>query len=75
MGLTVKMAAIVAVTAMAMVLTMVPTGHNRLLDVVAGAVLAGPVWFLVRGRRRRSRRPRGYAGWDGLDLHKTDDAA
>nr|BFE65792.1 hypothetical protein GCM10020063_103180 [Dactylosporangium thailandense] len=71
MGLTVKVAAIVAVTAMAMVLT----GHNRLLDVVAGAVLAGPVWFLVRGRRRRSRRLRGYAGWDGLDLHKTDNAA
>lgn len=71
MGLMVKLAAIGAVTAMTMVLT----GHNRLLDVVAGAVLAGPVWLLLRGRRRRSRRLRGYAGWDGLDLRQTDNAA
>ncbi|MEU7866266.1 phosphatase PAP2 family protein [Dactylosporangium sp. NPDC049140] len=49
------------------------TGHHYLLDVLAGAALAGGAWLFVRARRR-PQRLRGYAGWDGLDLHKTDNA-
>jgi membrane-associated phospholipid phosphatase len=54
--------------------SVVLTGHHYLIDVLAGAALAAAAWLYVRARRR-PKRLRGYAGWDGLDLHKTDNAA
>ncbi|MFI5911453.1 phosphatase PAP2 family protein [Dactylosporangium sp. NPDC051541] len=53
--------------------SVVLTGHHYLLDVLAGAGLALVAWLFVRSRRR-PQRLRGYAGWDGLDLHKSDYA-
>ncbi|GAA3272102.1 phosphatase PAP2 family protein [Dactylosporangium vinaceum] len=54
--------------------SVVLTGHHYLIDVLAGAALALVAWLFV-GSRRRPQRLRGYAGWDGLDLHKTDNTA
>ncbi|WP_433209597.1 phosphatase PAP2 family protein [Dactylosporangium sp. CS-047395] len=54
--------------------SVVLTGHHYPLDVLAGAALAGAAWLVVLVRRR-PKALRGYAGWDGLDLHKTDNAA
>ncbi|HTJ33357.1 MAG TPA: phosphatase PAP2 family protein [Dactylosporangium sp.] len=54
--------------AAAMAASVVLTGHHHLLDVLAGAALTAACWLYLRARRRPAAL-RGYAGWDGLELH------
>ncbi|WP_432829945.1 phosphatase PAP2 family protein [Dactylosporangium sp. CA-092794] len=48
--------------------SVVLTGHHYVVDALAGAGLAGAAWLYLTVRRRPAAL-RGYAGWDGLDLH------
>ncbi|WP_432978041.1 phosphatase PAP2 family protein [Dactylosporangium sp. CA-233914] len=68
-GVWVRVAGVGAAALMAG--SVIVTGHHYVLDVLAGSGVALVGWLYVRARRR-PRSLRGYAGWDGLNLHKTD---
>ncbi|MGI5236884.1 phosphatase PAP2 family protein [Dactylosporangium sp. CA-139066] len=56
-----------AALALTLAAPVVLTGHHYVADALAGAALTAGAWLFIRARRPAVLR--GYAGWDGLELH------